>query len=448
PGSQEPASPSGGPPGDTPSVGNAAQSVSYIASHGGYSETGYNQRRGGYGAYKTNPEFSNRLTAAGQAYERETGIPPNYGLGDRDTETQRFFWEDSQHGRRYAAAPPGQSLHQSGLAMDMPPDSGFTAWLRNGNARRFGLSFPVPHDPYHIQMQDLRGNPYPYTPTSPDIRSAGQRASLTVGEGIIPGSQLPAGMRPGDQFYNPKDYARAVFGIESGGNPQAVTGSNRGLGQFGPQEERQYGITPQNRSDPNAQYSALQREAQDHSQVLRKDLGRDPEAWELYLTHQQGRAGGPALLTADANTPAWQAIRRFYGSDAIAQRAIHGNIPRNNPLYNVPASRITAEQFRNLWRDRFNQDYQPGGGPQAGGPIRLAAGEGFDLGQLISQNRQHLYKAFKNRYPGPLSWAARVAEHTPEQSLRNIQAHERRRQRPLAREMGIEDIMDQVRGQH
>lgn len=164
-------------------------------------------------------------------------------------------------------------------------------------------------------------------------------------------------------------YIARLFKIESGGDPSAVTGSNRGLGQFGPQEEARYGISDANRTDPNAQAAAVQREAQEHASTLRRSLGRDPSPGELYLTHQQGQAGGPALLSADPTTPAWQAIRPYYKSDAIAKQAITGNIPSDHPLYRQDANNVTAGAFRDLWINKFER-----GGGGGSGTIATASG--------------------------------------------------------------------------
>lgn len=160
-------------------------------------------------------------------------------------------------------------------------------------------------------------------------------------------------------------YIARLFQIESGGNPLAVTGSNRGLGQFGPAEEAQFGLNDQNRTDPNAQAAAVQREAALHSGVLGKALGREPTPGELYLAHQQGIAGGPALLTG-GNTPAWQAIRPYYKSDAMAQKAISGNLPTGSGI--DPAT-ATADQFSRFWVSKF-EGGQPSGQPSTPAPFQ------------------------------------------------------------------------------
>lgn len=151
------------------------------------------------------------------------------------------------------------------------------------------------------------------------------------------------------------NYVARLFQIESGGDPNAVTGSNRGLGQFGREEEARYGINDQNRADRAAQAAAVAKEAEEHATVLRRALGRDPTPGEMYLTHQQGIAGGPALLGADPNVPAWQAIRPYYKSDRMARLAITGNVPFDHPLYRQDADKITAGDFRNLWVNKFER---------------------------------------------------------------------------------------------
>lgn len=160
-------------------------------------------------------------------------------------------------------------------------------------------------------------------------------------------------------------YIARLFHIESGGNPNAVTGSNRGLGQFGPMEESRYGLGDHNRGDYGAQAAAIGREYAEHYPILQKALGRAPSPGEMYLTHQQGVAGGPALLTSDPGVPAWQAIRPFYKNDAIARQAITGNIPRGHDLYGRDPDQVTAGDFTRLWTGRFDgQAVAPGSAAQ------------------------------------------------------------------------------------
>lgn len=174
-------------------------------------------------------------------------------------------------------------------------------------------------------------------------------------------SGLDAGYTPGQSAAMatmlPPGYTSRLFQVESGNNPNAQNGSHRGLAQFGRNEEKQYGITDP--TDPAQQANGVAKEAQTQGQVLSKRLGRAPTPGELYLTHQQGIAGGPAILSADPDTPAWQAVRPFYKTDAQAKTAITGNIPKGSPLYGQDPDKIGAGDFRNFWVSRFE-----GGMPQ------------------------------------------------------------------------------------
>lgn len=160
-----------------------------------------------------------------------------------------------------------------------------------------------------------------------------------------------------DSLLSPEDIAR-IFQIESGGDPNAVTGSHRGLGQFGPAEEARFGITDANRADPIAQAAAVAQEAAANRARLRSVLGREPTGSDYYLAHQQGAAGAAALF-GNPGMPAWQAIRPFYKSDDAARRAIIGNIPGNHPLAGADPNTITSADFAGLWANRF------GGAPAA-----------------------------------------------------------------------------------
>jgi hypothetical protein len=170
----------------------------------------------------------------------------------------------------------------------------------------------------------------------------------------------------------------AFSSIESGGNPLAwntLPGGRRsryrGLFQFGPDMERRYGITDW--TDVGQQQRAFGQHIGSLRTDLSRRLGRAPADWELYFGHQQGPSGSAALLSAAPGTPAWQAIRRFYGSDALAQQAITGNIPRGHRLAGLPVGSISAQDFAQLWQDRFGRAMGPGtGGPPTTAPAPLA----------------------------------------------------------------------------
>jgi hypothetical protein len=169
--------------------------------------------------------------------------------------------------------------------------------------------------------------------------------------GNIPDAGTPAGHQA---------YVNQTIQIESGWKTGRAnyTGSNKGLAQFGPEEERMYGLNASNRDDPRAVSRALAMENDRNRPTLSRVLGREPTGEEYYLAHQQG-LGGAVAHFSNPNAPAWQnmystAEGRQKGA-GWAQRAITGNIPRDNPLHNVPVNQITSKQFTDMWAQRFNR---------------------------------------------------------------------------------------------
>ena len=131
--------------------------------------------------------------------------------------------------------------------------------------------------------------------------------------------------------------------IESSGNPNATTtgSSAKGLFQFTNGTWAQYGHG--NVFDPVANTDAAMRLARDNAAHFRQTLGRDPNAGELYLMHQQG-AGGATKLLQNPNALA---------TDVVGQQAV---------LNNGGHPGMTAGQFANLWTSKFG----------GGAPVTLA----------------------------------------------------------------------------
>jgi hypothetical protein len=173
----------------------------------------------------------------------------------------------------------------------------------------------------------------------------------------------------GDSGPSPS-YFPTTFKIESGNNPYAKTGSNRGLAQFGPEEERRYGINDSNRHKPEVQERGLRLEANSVLPNFVKALGRKPDDSDYYLAHQQGPAGSIALLK-NPNMPAWQAIRRFYPSDRVAQQAVMGNVPRDTPLARKSVNDLTSQDFVDMWKAKYNR-FAGNTQPNPGAPIQVA----------------------------------------------------------------------------
>lgn len=58
------------------------------------------------------------------------------------------------------AAPPGRSNHNHGLAMDLRYGSEAARKWVHQNAARFGLNFPMAHEPWHIEPLGVRDGTY------------------------------------------------------------------------------------------------------------------------------------------------------------------------------------------------------------------------------------------------------------------------------------------------
>lgn len=142
--------------------------------------------------------------------------------------------------------------------------------------------------------------------------------------------------------------------IESGGNPNNVTGSYRGLLQLSPQEFAQHGGTG-DIFDPAANLSAGARKLRAEMAQFQQSYGRPPNAWEIYLIHQQG-VGGAAAHMANPDAPAWQnmagtAEGRMRGPQ-WAQQAIWGNVPTDARGQFGDVNNITSRDFMRLWEQR------------------------------------------------------------------------------------------------
>lgn len=158
------------------------------------------------------------------------------------------------------------------------------------------------------------------------------------------------------QYNLPAGYLDRTFQIESGGNPNAQNpNSSAGGGfQFIDSTAKQYGLT--DKTDLNASTDAAARLAVDNRQALRRVLGRDPTAAELYLAHQQG-GGGAAKLLANPDARAVDIV----GRDAV--------------MLNGGNENMTAGQFAQKWTGKF------GGQDRAAGQV-AGGGSGMDLQAL------------------------------------------------------------------
>ena len=139
--------------------------------------------------------------------------------------------------------------------------------------------------------------------------------------------------------------ALAMGHIESGFNPnaKAKTSTAKGVFQFLDSTASRYGIKGR-QYDPAANIDAGMRLFRDNVASFRKRFGRNPNAGEIYLMHQQGEAGAAALL-ANPNANVIDVLSRFksksYNPVAVVTQN-GGNV------------KMTAGQFASLWINKGN----------------------------------------------------------------------------------------------
>jgi hypothetical protein len=146
--------------------------------------------------------------------------------------------------------------------------------------------------------------------------------------------------------------------IESSGKPGARTGSYKGLFQLSESEFRKYGGTG-SIFDPVANANAAARKFKAESEEFRKENGRDPTALDLYLTHQQGKAGYAAHL-ANPDDPAWENMAGTGEGKQKGQRwakkAIWGNIPDDvKERFPGGVEAVTSADFIEIWKDKVER---------------------------------------------------------------------------------------------
>jgi hypothetical protein len=156
-----------------------------------------------------------------------------------------------------------------------------------------------------------------------------------------------------------------VYNLESGGN--MAVGSNaygaHGIFQFHPDTFARAGGT--NINDPKDQARAALNLWRSNKAALKKRLGRDPTAENLYLAHQQGAGGATALLNAPPEINAIEALKAAGVKNA--EEAV---------LHNGGTKEMTAGEFVQKWAAKFNGSWLHGAGKhqhEPGSPDALQA---------------------------------------------------------------------------
>ena len=145
--------------------------------------------------------------------------------------------------------------------------------------------------------------------------------------------------------------------IESGGKPNAKTGSYKGLFQLSDAEFNKHGGGNIYSAADNAQAAAVKLKAETNE--FKSKYGYEPSAGDLYMVHQQGSAGYAQHLK-NPDAPAWKNMLATgegqQKGERWAKAAIWGNIPDKVKAKFGNVENVTSAQFTGYWKDRVNGD--------------------------------------------------------------------------------------------
>jgi hypothetical protein len=145
------------------------------------------------------PEFLGALQALFGAAPPEIQAQMQIMSAFRSPERQRELWEGAlaKYGSPQAArkwvAPPGNSFHNKGQAVDLRYlDDAARAWAHE-NAAAHGLHFPMKHEPWHIEPVGARGG-QPHRPRGMEVLVAGGAGGPSAAPAApqAPGTPAPA----------------------------------------------------------------------------------------------------------------------------------------------------------------------------------------------------------------------------------------------------------------
>jgi hypothetical protein len=147
----------------------------------------------------------------------------------------------------------------------------------------------------------------------------------------------------------------AVKQIESGGDPNAVTGSYKGLYQLSETEFRKYGGKG-SIFDPAENTRVAELKLADEGKELSAKLGRPVSEAEVYMAHQQG-VGGATQHLQNPDRPAWQSMYATaegrQKGEGWAKKAIWGNMSKAMKSRYGSVENVTSGDFTGEWRERY-----------------------------------------------------------------------------------------------
>ncbi len=228
-----------------------------------------------------------------------------------------------------------------------------------------------------------------------DLQSAQNACGKVTGEAMARAISAEAqrqGVDPGT--------ALTIWSAEGGvTNPETKNPAApaTGIFQFMPGTWADMGGTDQDRLDAKRQVELGVALTKQNNAALAKDLGREPQPWEVYLAHQQGIGGAAALLHADPDANAGDVV---------------GNLKAITLNGGTPGT--TAGQFINTIKgyvDKHSMMYAANGVPTA-----------QNLLQNYETGLQALTELARREYPGDPAAEGRYRSHYIQQAGQQFHA--------------------------
>jgi LAS superfamily LD-carboxypeptidase LdcB len=143
-----------------------------------------------------NEGLANAIKAAASEYMSVTGKPVQVTSAIRSKEEQQKLYDDYKAGKsKFPAAPPGQSKHALGTAVDI--DSGTAnAMAQKGILGKYGLGQPVAGDPVHIERISAAEGAMlsgPQQGYQPNLTMHGTEAIVPIDTPAVSGGGAPSG---------------------------------------------------------------------------------------------------------------------------------------------------------------------------------------------------------------------------------------------------------------
>lgn len=263
-----------------------------------------------------------------------------------------------------------QQLYQAAIGLANKTQS----WqaIMNAAGRAKGAT-PAPSAAYTQAMAALQGDkPGDTAPVTQQGNQPAQAVPVSGGQSA-PDYQPEQGQTPQDQpqptqpegQFDPQVYTQMMAAGESSNNPHAVNGDSVGLFQIStPEWQTVTGKSPivngqDMRLDPKANTQVFQQLTVHNEQQFQQQAGRAPTMGELAVMHQQGAAGGMALMRAAPDTPAVQVLAQIGVRDPAAHLQQNGISPH-------ATSGQAVQQIQNFYAQHAPQRQQRQGAVPTG----------------------------------------------------------------------------------